>query len=298
MPFQKLVACTVLASLCLLPAVAQQTYGEQKEAEKRAVFAQHQQADAQSAFTCLATAQAYNGLPRDRKSRISETEVTVNPMFWEAYLARLGAPAETFQAVNAQAEKMKQALMNAADDNMNRIAPQVSARLNQCAEAETMLEANRCSVGDAGDAPPPVLIPVALMPQVRICREMAANSSRQEPAPFVEEDPDQLADFNARIEGYKREVAYFDQLLSSQPAPQCPTDYKGGACLLMSCTEGVPAFGEAYDAVDQALAAFHGSVSGPGAWSNEAMIERSKNDRVQWSIACEDIKMVINYPEE
>ena len=266
------------------------------EDRKRASFAQHQHNDSQTAAACLTIYETYEGLSPGMKLSIFETEEQTDKTFWTNYLVRLGVASENIEALSVHSMKMKQGLDQAHEDNLNQIAPQLKMRFEHCRQTEQMLAVNRCANENVGDAPPATLIPAVAMPIAKICREMAAIETRNEPADWVLGNPEELAEFIARIEKHRREVAHFDALLASQPIPQCPTDYKGGACLI-GCTGGSNAYGEAYDAVEKAIKEFRAATGRNADWSNEAMIARNKLDRVQWEGECDDLKMVTNYTE-
>ena len=285
----------IICGVAFTPASdAQQTVGESIEARKRASFAQLQQSDPEVAGGCLLVQTAYENFPSRIQQAIFNGELSTDPLFWHDYLKRSGMTETQIASVTAKANTMAENVSSVPDAQLSQLSGQFRSRLEQCAQAQEMLEANRCSPDDAKQAPPSVLIPIAATKMVRICREMTARDSRNEPASWVQESPDALADFNARKNRNTRKVSWYDELLAQQPVPQCPTDYEGGVCVI-GCSGGSQAFGEAYQQVQDAYEQFQTSTR-DGLGDFENMAARNKQNRVQWSLDCEDFEMVANYP--
>lgn len=210
--------------------------------------------------------------------------------FWADYLRWLGIEADPARSTGL-AETVRTRAPQGPDDG-------VFARTRQleqgCREAQASLQASRCPDADADKA---MHVPIRMLQPTKLCRELAAQSSRRKPAQWVRDDPAQRARFEQARQADLERVQRYDALLAGQAVPQCPVGVIGADVLPLFGGGGSAAFQPEADLLHTEFGRWDVARRvAAGQYSPENDLKLSQMPYIRWQVECDKFDALFGVP--
>lgn len=288
------VGIALLALLATL-ATGQQTVGEAADAKLQQNYEalkQHEMGVMNGCYTLYEAASQVDD--RQRRLMLGENGFLAYngqaAVFWKDYLGWLGAEVSASKAAGlVQAAKAR--AQHGPKDGVFVRTQQIE---NSCRDTKTALNASACEQ-PAEDKT--FYVPIRMLSLAKVCRELAARSSRSKPAQWLREKPDQLAQFNKKRARDKAQVQHYDAVLAGQPVPQCPTGFLSDGSVALFGGGGSNAFQPEADMVKAEYEKW-ANHSERDNYSTENTLALSQMPYIKWQGECDKFEKLAGFPPE